>query len=109
MNSATTVSAPVCGATRDGAGSNRGAESVRDAGSGRITSSAWPLERALFLMAGTVTGLSAVLAALVSPWFLLLTGFVAVNQLLYVAVHNCGASLMLKRFAGLKSVVYPND
>lgn len=71
-------------------------------------STGWPLERALFLMAGTVTGLSAVLAAAVSPWFLLLTGFVAVNQLLYVAIHNCGASLILRRFAGLKSVIYPN-
>lgn len=69
---------------------------------------AWPLERALFLMAGVFTLASASLAALVSPWFLLLTGFVGVNQLLYVAVHNCGASLMLKRFAGLKSAIYPN-
>ena len=34
----------------------------------------WPLERVLFLMAGTMTGLSALLGALVSPWFLLLTG-----------------------------------
>lgn len=68
----------------------------------------WPLERALFLMAGTVTLVSSVLAALISPWFLLLTGFTAVNQLLYVAVHKCGASMMLQRFAGLKSVIYPN-
>ncbi len=37
----------------------------------------WSLERILFLMAGTMTGLSALLSALVSPWFLLLTGFVA--------------------------------
>ena len=27
----------------------------------------WPLERILFLMAGTMTGLSAILAAAVSP------------------------------------------
>ena len=45
----------------------------------------WPLERVLFAMAGTVTLLSALLAALVSPWFLLLTAFVGVNQWLYVA------------------------
>lgn len=70
-------------------------------------STGWPLERALFLMAGTMTLLSAILAVTVSPWFLLLAGFVAVNQLLYVGVHNCGASLMLKRVAGLKSVIYP--
>ncbi len=30
----------------------------------------WPLERALFALAGTVTLASALLAALVSPWFL---------------------------------------
>jgi len=39
----------------------------------------WPLERALFAMTGTVTLLSAALAAVVSPWFLLLTAFVGVN------------------------------
>lgn len=72
------------------------------------STTAWPLERALFLMAGVMTLVSSVLAAVVSPWFLLLTGFTAVNQLLYVAVHKCGASVMLKRFAGLKSAVYPN-
>ena len=36
----------------------------------------WPLERVLFLLAGTVTLASAALAALVTPWFLLLTAFV---------------------------------
>ena len=45
----------------------------------------WPLERVLFALAGTVTLLGAALAALVSPWFLLLTAFVGVNQWLYVA------------------------
>ena len=37
-------------------------------------------------MAGTVTLVSALLGATVSPWFLLLTAFVGVNQWLYVAV-----------------------
>lgn len=57
----------------------------------------WPLERVLFLMAGTMTGLSALLAALVSPWFLLLTGFVALNQLAFVAFGNCPSSWVLRR------------
>jgi hypothetical protein len=62
----------------------------------------WPLERVLFLMAGTMTGLSALLSALVSPWFLLLTGFVAVNQLAFVALGNCPSSWLLRRYAGLR-------
>jgi hypothetical protein len=62
----------------------------------------WPLERVLFALAGTVTLLSAALAALVSPWFLLLTAFVGVNQWLYVVVGACPASLVLTRFFHLE-------
>ena len=62
----------------------------------------WPLERILFALAGTMTLVSALLAAVVSPWFLLLTAFVGVNQWLYVAVGNCPASLVLQR-AGVRS------
>lgn len=61
----------------------------------------WPLERALFALAGTVVLASAMLAALVSPWFLLLTAFVGINQLLYVAVGACPASVILRRSCGL--------
>ena len=57
----------------------------------------WTLHRALFAMAGTMTLLSAALAATVSPWFLLLTAFVGVNQLVYVAFGDCPASLVLRR------------
>ena len=59
---------------------------------------AWPLERILFAMAGTVTLVSALLAAVVSPWFLILTAFVGLNQWAYVAVRACPASLILKRW-----------
>jgi hypothetical protein len=45
----------------------------------RDQTTSWPLERVLFALAGTVTLLSAALAAAVSPWFLLLTAFVGVN------------------------------
>ena len=69
--------------------------------------SLWPLERVLFALAGTMTLLSAALAALVSPWFLLLTAFVGINQWLYVAVGACPASLVLRRLFSLRSVVYP--
>jgi Zn-dependent protease len=57
----------------------------------------WPLERILFATAGTVVLLSAVLAAVVSPWFLLLTAFVGVNQWLFVAFGACPVSLVLRR------------
>lgn len=63
---------------------------------------AWPLERALFALAGTVTLLSALLVAVVSPWFLLLTAFVGLNQWLFVAVGACPASLILRRVFGLR-------
>jgi hypothetical protein len=62
----------------------------------------WPLERILFLMAGTMTGLSALLSATVSPWFLLLTGFVALNQLAFVVLGNCPSSWVLRRHFGVR-------
>ena len=62
----------------------------------------WPLERALFAIAGSVTIGSALLGAFVNPWFLALTAFVGANQLLYVAVGDCPMSLILRRACGLK-------
>ena len=59
--------------------------------------SSWPLERVLFALAGSMTLLSALLAATVSPWFLLLTALVGVNQWLYVLFGNCPTSLLLGR------------
>ena len=61
----------------------------------------WPLERVLFALAGTMTLLSALLAATVSPWFLLLTAFVGVNLWLGASIGACGGSLVLGR-AGLR-------
>ena len=62
----------------------------------------WPLERMLFAIAGTFVLLGSALAAFVSPWFLLLTVFVAVNQWLYVLAGNCGMSLFLERVLGVR-------
>jgi hypothetical protein len=73
----------------------------------RSSGRAWPLERVLFALAGTVTLVSVVLAATVSMWFLLLTAFVGVNQWLYVVAGACPASLVLSRLFGLRSSVYP--
>ena len=68
----------------------------------------WPLERVLFALAGTVTLLSAALAAAVSPRFLLLIAFVGINQWLYVAVGACPASIILRRACRLRSAIYEN-
>lgn len=73
-----------------------------DIATGNKQAGRWPLERILFLMAGTMTGLSVVLSALVSPWFLLLTAFVAVNQLAFVALGNCPSSWVLQRHLGVR-------
>jgi hypothetical protein len=62
----------------------------------------WPLERVLFALAGSMTLLSVVLAFFVSPWFLLLTAFVGLNQWLFVAAGWCPASLLLERGAGIE-------
>jgi hypothetical protein len=66
----------------------------------------WPLERVLFALAGTMVLLSVALAALLSPWFLLMTAFVGVNQWLYVLVGGCPASFILGRLFSLHSLVY---
>lgn len=67
----------------------------------------WPLERVLFAMAGSFTLVSAVLAAVVSKWFLLITALVGVNQWLYVAFGACPASILLRRTCRLQSSLYP--
>ena len=71
--------------------------------------SKWPIERALFVMAGTMTLISVLLVAVVSPWFLLLTAFVGVNQWLYVAFGACPASLIFKHGFGLRSAMTGDD
>ena len=71
--------------------------------------SKWPLERILFALAGTMTLISVALAVAVSPWFLLLTAFVGVNQWLYVLVGACPASVVLRRACRLRSAIYPDS
>jgi hypothetical protein len=53
--------------------------------------------RILFALAGTMILLSLALALTVSPWFLLIAGFVALNQWLFALVGACPASLLLSR------------
>ena len=64
------------------------------------SSKGWPLERALFAMAGSMVLIASVLTLLISPWFVLLAAFAGVNQWLYVAVGACPASMVLTRLFG---------
>jgi hypothetical protein len=55
------------------------------------------LDRAVLLLAGTVTLLSALLVALVSPWWLLLTAFVGLNLLQSSITGFCPAAIIFRR------------
>ncbi len=55
------------------------------------------LDRAVLLLAGTVTLLSALLVALVSPWWLLLTAFVGLNLLQSSITGFCPAAVIFRR------------
>lgn len=68
-----------------------------------LTNTAWPRERVLFLLAGTATLLSAVLAAAASPLFLVMTAAVGLNQLLLVATGRCPASSVLDRLSARRA------
>lgn len=56
------------------------------------------LDRGVLLIAAFVTLTSVVLAAFVSPWWLLLTTFVGLNMLQASITGLCPAALILKRF-----------
>ena len=56
------------------------------------------LDRAVFALAGTMTLVSALLAALISPWWLLLTAFVGANLLQSAITGVCPAAAILRRF-----------
>lgn len=56
------------------------------------------IDRAVFALAGSLTLLSAVLAAVLSPWWLLLAGFVGANQLQASITGFCPAATILRRF-----------
>lgn len=55
------------------------------------------LDRAVLLLAGTVTLLSALLVALLSPWWLLLTAFVGLNLLQSSITGLCPAAVIFRR------------
>ncbi|WP_183098565.1 YgaP family membrane protein [Nocardioides pelophilus] len=56
------------------------------------------IDRAVLALAGTLTLISALLAAVWSPWWLLLAAFVGANQLQASLTGWCPAALLLQRF-----------
>ncbi|MDD9371746.1 MAG: DUF2892 domain-containing protein [Acidimicrobiales bacterium] len=60
------------------------------------------LDRAVLATAGTMTLISAVFVALVSPWWLLLTVFVGLNQIQAAITGFCPAASVFRRL-GLPS------
>jgi hypothetical protein len=55
------------------------------------------IDRGVLALAGTLTVVSAVLGSTVSPWWLLLAGFVGLNQLQASLTGFCPAALILAR------------
>ena len=55
------------------------------------------LDRAVLLLAGSMTLLSALLVALASPWWLLLTGFVGLNLVQSSITGFCPAAVIFRR------------
>lgn len=55
------------------------------------------VERGLRLMAGTVVLLSVILAVAVSPWWLVLTGFVGLNLLQSAFTNWCPGMWILRK------------
>ena len=78
-----------------------------DTSPSRNPSPRWPLERVLFALAGSVTLVSAGLAAVGSRWFLPLAALAGINQWLFVLFGACPASLILRRAFSLPSLLYP--
>jgi hypothetical protein len=60
------------------------------------------LDRAVLALAGSMILVSALLAALLSPWWLLLTAFVGLNLLQSSITGFCPAAMVFRR-AGLSS------
>ncbi|MVU78134.1 DUF2892 domain-containing protein [Nocardia sp. ET3-3] len=55
------------------------------------------IDKAVLVLAGTLSLLSILLAVTISPWFLLLTAFVGANQLQAAVTGFCPAAAILRR------------
>jgi hypothetical protein len=60
------------------------------------------IDRAVFVLAGSLILVSVALSALVSPWWLLMTAFIGLNMLQAAFTGFCPAAWLFARF-GLKA------
>lgn len=67
----------------------------------RYSDNTLTVDRAVPALAAFMIAVSIVLVALVSTWWLLLTGFVALNLAFFAAVGWCPASFLMEK-AGMK-------
>ena len=64
------------------------------------------VERAIYVLAGSLVLISTILTLVVSPWFLLLAGFVGANLFQSAFTGFCPAEKIFRRL-GLKSQCCP--
>ena len=64
-------------------------------------------DRAVMLFAGFMTVLSALLAWLVSPWWLLLTAFVGANMMQASITGICPAAMLFKKLGCRPGAAFP--
>ncbi len=57
----------------------------------------WYLERIIFLMAGCMNTLSIILILVHSIYWLILTGFVSANLIVFATVGFCPSAIMLQK------------
>lgn len=65
------------------------------------------IDRAVLALAGTLTLLSVALAFALSPWWLLLAGFVGANQLQASLTGWCPAAIVLRRLGMPNGCAFP--
>ncbi len=64
------------------------------------------IDRAVLAFAGTITLLSAALAWLISPWWLLLTAFVGLNLIQASVTGFCPAAMLFKALGTKAGVAF---
>jgi hypothetical protein len=67
-----------------------------------LNTESWYLERVIFFMAGCMNALSVILVLFHSLYWLILTGFVSLNLLVFSLTGFCPSAAFLNR-AGVKS------